>query len=73
MKIYEVRQLSNEEILKRIDEEQGNILDLRFSHSLKQLVNTAKIRESKRTISQLRTIMNERHLKVSAQEGVQNK
>ncbi|MBI5726676.1 MAG: 50S ribosomal protein L29 [Ignavibacteriales bacterium] len=62
MKIYEVKQLKNEEIIKRIDEEEANLLDLRFSHALKNLVNTAKIRTAKKTIARLKTVLQERAL-----------
>jgi len=73
MKIYEIRQLSDTEIQKRIEEEQSILLDLRFSHSLKQLVNSAKIKASKKIIARLKTVIVERQSKVSAQEGVQSK
>jgi large subunit ribosomal protein L29 len=73
MKIYEIRQLSDTEIQKRIEEEQSILLDLRFSHSLKQLVNSAKIKGSKKTIARLKTVLAERETGASAQEGVQSK
>jgi large subunit ribosomal protein L29 len=37
MKIYEIREMSSEEILKRINEEDSNLVDLRFQHELKNL------------------------------------
>lgn len=73
MKIYEIRQLSDSEIQKRIEEEQSLLLDMRFSHSLKQLVNSAKLKASKRTIARLKTVLAERQKNVPAQEGVQSK
>jgi len=60
MKIYEIRQMKNEEINQRIKDEEKNLLDLRFSHALKQLTNTAKLRLIRRDISKMRTILNER-------------
>ena len=42
MKIYEIREMNTEELQKRIEEEEKNLVDLRFSHQLKQLTNTAK-------------------------------
>jgi len=62
MKIYEIRQMKNEEINQRIKDEENNLLDLRFSHALKQLTNTAKLRLIRRDISKMRTILNEREL-----------
>ena len=60
MKMHELRQLADDEIKRQIAEEQNNLLDLRFSHSLKQLTNTAKIRRTKQTISRLLSVLTER-------------
>ncbi len=60
MKLHEIRQLTDEEIKKQIVEEQNNLLDLRFTHSLKQLTNTAKINSTKKLVSRLSTILTER-------------
>ncbi len=68
MKMHELRQLADDEIKRQIAEEQNNLLDLRFSHSLKQLTNTAKIRHTKQTISRLFAVLTERETtKQSAQ------
>ena len=37
MKIHEIRELKSEELVKRIEEEEKNLVDLRFAHQLKQL------------------------------------
>ena len=55
MKIHEIRELKDEEIIKQIAEEEKNILDLRFAHQLKQLTNTAKLKLTKRDIAKLKT------------------
>ena len=60
MKIHEIKELKSEEILKRIEEEEGNLVDLRFSHQLKELTNTAKLKMVKRDIARMKTVMNER-------------
>lgn len=70
MKIYEVKELKNDEIVKRIAEEEANLLDLRFGHALKNLVNTAKIRTTRKTIARLKTVLQERALVAAASEGV---
>ena len=44
MKIHEIREMKTEELKKRIEEEERNIVDLRFAHQLKQLTNTAKLK-----------------------------
>ena len=60
MKIHEIKELKSEEILKRIEEEERNLVDLRFSHQLKELTNTAKLKMVKRDIARMKTVMNER-------------
>jgi large subunit ribosomal protein L29 len=60
MKLYEIKEMSNDELIKRIDEEEKNFIDLRFSHQLKQLNNTAKLKLAKRDIARMKTILNER-------------
>ena len=62
MKIYEIREMSNEEILKRIEEEEQNLVDLRFQHELKNLTNTAKLTQTRKDIAKMRTVIREREL-----------
>lgn len=63
MKIYEIRDMKNEEIEKRISEDEKNLVDLRFQHELKQLTNTAKITNLRKDIARMKTILKERELK----------
>lgn len=60
MKIYEIREMSNEEIVKRIEEEEKGMVDLRFQHELKNLTNTAKLNLAKKDIARMKTVLNER-------------
>lgn len=62
MKIYEIREMSNEEILKRIIDEEKNLVDMRFQHELKQLTNTGKLKEVRRNIAKMKTVLQERKL-----------
>ena len=64
MKALELRELKKEELIKRIAEEEKNIIDLRFAHQLKQLTNTAKLKVAKSDIARMQTILKE---KVSAE------
>jgi large subunit ribosomal protein L29 len=59
MKAHEVRELKKEELIKRIAEEEKNIIDLRFAHQLKQLTNTAKLKIAKNDIARMKTILKE--------------
>ena len=52
MKIHEIKEMKTEEIIQRIKDEEQSLVDLRFSHQLKQLTNTSKIKNVKRDIAQ---------------------
>ncbi|HPN38707.1 MAG TPA: 50S ribosomal protein L29 [Melioribacteraceae bacterium] len=62
MKIYEIREMSNEELVKRIAEEENNLIDLRFQNALKTLTNTAKIRNVRKDIAKMKTVLQQREL-----------
>jgi large subunit ribosomal protein L29 len=60
MKIREIREMQSEEIQKRITDEEINLLDLKFSHALKQLTNTSKLKNIRKDIAKMKTIVKER-------------
>jgi large subunit ribosomal protein L29 len=60
MKIHEVREMKTDEIRKQVEEEKKNLVDLRFSHQLKQLTNTAKMKFIKKDIARMTTVLKER-------------
>ena len=62
MKIYEIREMNTEEIVKRINEEESNLVDLRFQHELKNLTNTAKLNSARKDIAKMKTVLKEREL-----------
>lgn len=62
MKIFEIKEMKSEEILKRIEEEEKSLIDLRFAHQLKQLTNTSKLNLVKRDIARMKTVITERQL-----------
>jgi large subunit ribosomal protein L29 len=62
MKIHEVRELKDDELIKQISEEEKNLLDLRFTHQLKQLTNTSKLKLVKQDLARLKTVLKERNL-----------
>ena len=65
MKIYEIREMSTEEIKKRILEDQKNLVDLTFQKELKNLTNTAKLRIVKKDIAKMKTILREREMQIN--------
>jgi large subunit ribosomal protein L29 len=62
MKIHEIRETKTEELKKLIEEEEKNLVDLRFAHQLKQLTNTGKLKVTKRELARMKTILREREL-----------
>ena len=60
MKAHEIREMKTDEILKRIEEDERSLVDLRFAHQLKELTNTAKLKLVKKDIARMKSILNER-------------
>ena len=70
MKALEVRQLSDEEIKKRIEDDQESLANLRFQKVLSQLENPMKINHLKKDIARMKTILREREIKVTGKSDV---
>ncbi|MCD5406141.1 MAG: 50S ribosomal protein L29 [Desulfotomaculum sp.] len=62
MKIKEFRELTTEELNKKIDEAKDELFKLRFRLATGQLDNTMPIQEVRRRIARLKTIIREREL-----------
>lgn len=60
MKIKEMRDLSQEELNTQVADARKEIVSLRFAHSLRKLESTAKIRQTKKRLAQLLTIITEK-------------
>lgn len=65
MKTKEFRDLTNEELLKNIDEFKTELFNLRFQLATGQLDNPARIREVRKGIARGKTIIRERELKLN--------
>jgi len=62
MKVAEIREFTDKEILERIELEKTNLLKLRLNHSISPLDNPMKIKETRRNIARLQTVLNQRKL-----------
>ena len=70
MKIHEIKEMKSDELVKRIEEEEKSLVDLRFAHQLKQLTNTAKLSLVKKDIARMKTVLKERKAEKSiSKEG----
>lgn len=62
MNVKEIREKSNEELLKNIDSLKEELFNLRFQQATGQLENPSRMREIKKTIARIKTIITERTL-----------
>ncbi len=62
MRAHEIRELSDEELKKELENTHKESLNLRFRIATKQMSNTAQIRSVKKNIARLNTVIRERQL-----------
>ena len=62
MKTSEIKELSNKEIVERLQVEKENLVRLRLNHAVSPLDNPEKIKECKKNVARLKTILREREL-----------
>ena len=65
MKVNEIRDLTSIELEQKLKELKSELFNLRFQHATNQLENPMRIKEVKRTIARIKTILTERKLKES--------
>ncbi len=64
MEAAKLREMSYQELQKKLAEFREELFNLRFQHSIGQLKNTARIPYVKRTIARILTIMREKQLEL---------
>ncbi len=63
MKTSEIKEFTSKEITERMQTEQENLVRLKLNHSVSSLDNPMKIRESRRNIARMKTILSSREIK----------
>jgi large subunit ribosomal protein L29 len=63
MKLYEIRTLTTEDLNTRLKEEKESLENLRFQKSLGQLENFKSIKNTKKLIARIHSILKEREAK----------
>ena len=58
----EIRKLSNEELVKKIDESKAELFNLRLSQASGSLEKPSRIKELRKLVARMKTILNEREL-----------
>jgi large subunit ribosomal protein L29 len=59
MKASEIRDLSPEEMQRKVRELKEGLFNLRFQHGAGQLENSARLKETKRDIARVQTVLRE--------------
>uniref|UniRef100_A0A7V4KE78 Large ribosomal subunit protein uL29 n=1 Tax=Fervidobacterium pennivorans TaxID=93466 RepID=A0A7V4KE78_FERPE len=62
MKPVEIRNMSNEELLKLLEEKKRTLMNLRFQNAMGELRDSSLIQKTKRDIARIKTILREREL-----------
>jgi large subunit ribosomal protein L29 len=68
MKVSEIRDLEFEEMQSKVDDLREELFNLRFQHGTGQLENTTKLKQAKKDIARLKTIIREFELKQDTQK-----
>ena len=68
MKASEIRELSEEELEKKIKELKEELFNLRFQHAINQLDNPMRLKHVRKDIARLLTILRERELSAKKSE-----
>lgn len=63
--LHDIRETSADEMQKKVMELKAELFNLRFQLATGQLENPMRIREVKKSIAQLKTVMREKELKSS--------
>ncbi len=66
MKIFEIRELPVSELAKRVKDEEENLVHLKFQKATSQLENPLQLRNSRRDIARMKTVLRERQIAAEA-------
>ena len=62
MKVQEIRELETKELLQKVEEFKKELFELRFQQATGQLENTARVKEVRKSIARIKTVIREREL-----------
>lgn len=67
MKASEIREMSREEMPGKVAELKQELFNLRFAHSVGQLENPQKMKQTKREVARIKTVMKQVELREKKQ------
>jgi len=62
LRMREIREMSTEELKKRIDDERLNLENLKFQHATSRIQNTDNLKKGRHLIARMMTVIREREL-----------
>ncbi|MBS5115907.1 MAG: 50S ribosomal protein L29 [Erysipelotrichaceae bacterium] len=62
MKVQEIRNIETQELLNKVEEFKKELFELRFQQATGQLENTARVRQVRKSIAKIKTVIREREL-----------
>ena len=62
MKIAAIKEMTTNDLVERIEAEVANLNQMVLNHSISPLDNPAQIKQLRRTIAQMKTVLRERQL-----------
>lgn len=62
MKVKDIQNMASEELAKKVEDLKDELFKLRFQLATGQLDNPMRIREVRRTIARIKTVLREREL-----------
>ncbi len=69
MKVNEIRQMSDQELQQELKELKSELFKLRFQLATNQLENPMRLREVKRSIARVKTVIRERELNINVNKA----
>jgi len=63
MKITDLREMTNDEISQKLHDNQEELFNLRFQQSMNRLENANKLKDIKKDIARMKTLLTERELR----------
>jgi large subunit ribosomal protein L29 len=62
MKTSELNEMTNKELLEKVELEKAQVAKMRLNHAISPLENPAKLKESRKDIARMLTILRQREL-----------
>ncbi len=69
MKVKEIRDMSNDELTRKLKDMKEELFNLRFQAATGQLENPMRIPEVRKSIARIKTIMREREIQTLAKQA----